>query len=497
MDRKNLIIAKILIFIVLIVILLLSQQASKNLERSSDIPQASDIEQKTTTDSINYYYVKRALKNLTKPPETGMTEIATTEISGIQMVLLKQGEIVFNHAEGFAMINQMGEKEALTIHHKMRIASISKLIMTMAFMKLVDEGKVDLDADVSEYLNFNLKNPHFPKSIITARQLLSHTSSIRDEGHYFLPVGGSFETLFDSEQNDYPAKRFAKEVNQAPGKYFTYSNLNFGVLAAIIENVTGERFDQYVSKTLFQPLNLNISFNPCEIILNQDMLAGLYRKGEGGSVWRPEGAWQEQVDGFTIGCFYGDEKKQRMAISKGNSLPDYRSIDSSTAGYKIGSNPTLFSPQGGLRASATDLAILMQEFLKQNVQSFVLSDSSRQQMIKTNWQYNAEIENGANEEHQPSVKGRTFSQYGLSVHKVNLKDWGLDEISGEMQTLYGHLGEAYGLLGQFWFEPQTGNGIVILINGVGDDPAKAKSSTPIHGIEEQALRIALEALNKD
>jgi len=62
-----------------------------------------------------------------------------TEISGLQMVLIKNAEIVFEHAEGFARIDDKNHKIPLTTGHKVRIASISKFVMTMAFMSLVLE----------------------------------------------------------------------------------------------------------------------------------------------------------------------------------------------------------------------------------------------------------------------------------------------------------------------------------------------------------------------
>ena len=71
-------------------------------------------------------------------------QIAPTEIAGLQMVLVKNGAVVFEHAEGIATLSEHGNTPLL-INHKVRIASISKFIMTMAFMSLIDQGKVDLD----------------------------------------------------------------------------------------------------------------------------------------------------------------------------------------------------------------------------------------------------------------------------------------------------------------------------------------------------------------
>ncbi|MBC6412764.1 MAG: hypothetical protein GDA39_07770, partial [Hyphomonadaceae bacterium] len=57
----------------------------------------------------------------------------------------------------------------------------------------------------------------------------------------------------------------------------------------------------------------------------------------------------------------------------------------------------------------------------------------------------------------------------------------------------GHLGEAYGLLGQFWFDPRTGDGFIALITGTGDDPASfAPGSSPLYYVQEEMLRWWLE-----
>ncbi|MBR6013796.1 MAG: beta-lactamase family protein [Selenomonadaceae bacterium] len=68
----------------------------------------------------------------------------------------------------------------VTEQTKFRVASVSKMFTMFGIMKLVDEGKINLDEDVSKYLGFELKNPNFPDEKITVRMLASHTSTIRD-----------------------------------------------------------------------------------------------------------------------------------------------------------------------------------------------------------------------------------------------------------------------------------------------------------------------------
>ena len=85
-------------------------------------------------------------------------------------------------AEGLA---DVAANRAITVDDPARIASISKLVTTIAVMRLVEQGKLHLDADVSKQLGWRLRNPAFPNRPITLRMLLSHTSSLTDAAGYW------------------------------------------------------------------------------------------------------------------------------------------------------------------------------------------------------------------------------------------------------------------------------------------------------------------------
>ncbi|MEO1029649.1 MAG: hypothetical protein AAFX02_11410, partial [Pseudomonadota bacterium] len=153
-------------------------------------------------------------------------------------------------------------------------------------------------------------------------------------------------------------------------------------------------------------------------------------------------------------------------------------------------NPTYFSPQGGLRASAADLGVVMQVLLNGGSQKGVeiLKPETVSEMLAPVWTYDAALGNGAHwgEAEEGGIEDGLMTSYGLSVHITDLKDWGLSE---ENRKLYGHLASAYGLLGQFWFDPETGDGVVILLTGMNDDPAKSTPGTsPLYRVEEELLR---------
>src|SRR3569623_222911 len=138
-------------------------------------------------------------------------------------------------AEGLA---DAAANRAVTPDSPVRIASISKMVTTIAAMRLVEQGKLDLDADVSRYLGYNFRNPAFPDTPITLRLLLSHRSSLTDNLDYVLPLDGDLRSVLSDPK--------AWDAEHAPGTWFHYVNFNFPVVAAVMESATGERGDGWV-----------------------------------------------------------------------------------------------------------------------------------------------------------------------------------------------------------------------------------------------------------
>ena len=402
------------------------------------------------------------------------------ELAGLQLLVLRNGEVVYEYAGGFAQLTGTGAVP-LGMDHKPRIASISKLVAAVGLMRLVESGLVGLDTDVSSYLGFELRNPSYPDVAITPRMLLSHTSSIRDGGYYWLEAGQRFEDFFLAGRPHFEGgAHFASQPGQAPGRYFTYANLNFGIVAAIIERVSGQRFDHYMKSTVLEPLGLGASYNVCDLSVHHpEWIATLYRKRDAEEVWQPDGDWVPQLDDTRFSCHYGREPVRR-GEPPGPVLP----------GYRPGDNPTLFSPQGGLRASARDLAVIARMLFAggSHGEVRVLREETVQQMFEPEWRLDAESSNGNTAEgldpDDPDYRP-LFTAFGLSVQRADVSDWGL---ATESRVLYGHLGDAYGMLGQFWLDPEHGDALIALITGSGDDPDRHKGLTPLYRPEEEIMR---------
>lgn len=402
----------------------------------------------------------------------------TPALSGIQVAILERGRVTDSYAYGFAQ-RQDEDIESLRIDHNIRVASISKLLVAVGVMRLVDQDQISLEQDVSKYLGWELRNPLFPDRAVTLRMLLDHTSSVRDGTHYFIAAGeGRLKDFFDPNSKHWDAgEHWSDQIRESPGSYFEYANLNFGLVAEIIERVSGQRFDQFMQDEVIAPLGMTGSFNLCT--LPRDQRAAGFRKRNANDEWDPEGPWYTQVDGEEVSCFYG------MAAL---DAPDQFLIH-----YSLGANASLFSPQGGYRGNVMDLMALLQLLFNEGQVNgtFYLTRESVSNMLKPSWSLNASRDNGrsAGEAEPGGPLDGLMTSYGLSVHRIDPQAWGF---SNAPELLVGHLGEAYGVLSHALVDPKTGNGIATIITGTADDPAAFPGHSPLYRVEESVIQWWLE-----
>ncbi len=206
--------------------------------------------------------------------------------------------------------------EAVEVNDPVRIASISKLIMALATLRLVDQDVVDLDTDVSEYLGWQLRSPHHPDAIVTLAQLLSHRSGLRDNAGYIIPLGESLEAkLADPE---------AWYADAPPGEApFQYANLGSPVVATVLEAASGIRYDHILEREIFLPLGIEdacVNWVGCSDETVGRAVA-LYR-----DTGEPARDWP------------GD-------LPPNCSFPVAEGVECTLAGYVPGTNASVFSPK--------------------------------------------------------------------------------------------------------------------------------------------------------
>ncbi|MFZ6720925.1 serine hydrolase domain-containing protein [Undibacterium sp. Ji49W] len=382
-------------------------------------------------------------------------------LAGLSVLSIKNGKIIYQQQFGQRYIARDHPANNLAVDAQtlFRVASVSKMVAAIGAMCLVEQGRLDLDADISRYLGYQVRNPHFPDVAITTRMLLSHTSSLRDEGGYNFPANVSLHSFllpagahFDRGlQWARPSGEQAGE-SRAPGKYFHYVNLNWGVLGTVMEAASGQRFDMFMRDTVLRPLGVTGAYHP-ELLSPDELsrLAVLYRKQEN-EIWNLQGPWVAQTDDF-----------RATPLVK-------RSLDN----YVPGSNATLFSPQGGLRIDVQGLARIMLMLMNEGEldgRRFLQSASVRA-LLSEQWRYDKSARNGDDYHGLFQAWGLGFQRFS-DVSAQHYGDRLVSPVKGKPAfKAVGHLGFAYGLQSGFMFDPATRNGMIYIISGVAADPEK-------------------------
>lgn len=344
--------------------------------------------------SLLFVFTVFLTKSYGQTPDEAINEIIKeTGAVGISVALVNKGKIIHTGAYGY---KDWENKVPLKTDHIFRIASISKSFTATSIMQLVDAGKLNLDEDVSNLIGFTVRNPKFPDKVISLRLMLSHLSSINDsEGYFNLDV-------IDPNKNPNWMKAYS---DYAPGDSFLYCNLNYNMIGAILERVSGQRFDDYVIEHVLKPLSLYGGYDVTK--LDSSRFAYIYEyRSDSVRYIRSTGAYAVRP-----------ELKQ---------------------GYQLGRTTPVYSPTGGMKISAPDLAtyMLMHMRLGKHKKGRLMSKKNALMM------------------QQPISEKEP---YGFALETTTTM------VPGE--TLIGHTGVAYGLYSAMFFHPKKEIGVVVIING--------------------------------
>ena len=332
-------------------------------------------------------------------------------IIGSTSIICDNKAIVHKATSGYL---DFDKKIKTTIQTIYKIASISKIVVALGVMKLVEEKKLDLYEDISTYLGYKVRNPHFPNDIITIEMLMTQTSSLADAGEGEKGYYGSccgyidipLKDLLVKENNSpyYIDSVFSKNK---PGTVWDYCNFGCGILVCIVEKVTNEYFGKFIKDILLNPLHIDGGFKLYDL---------------------------EEIDLLATHYLYNKENNTFINYRNYETFNKYQSKI-----FNKGDNYTGYA--GGLYISGSDLSkimiMLMNDGTYNNLKLF--DEATIKEMKKIHW--------------QGSSYDNAYSKKGLQMVILDRND----------TTLYGHFGNACGLRSFMLFNNEKG--IIFISNG--------------------------------
>ena len=347
-----------------------------------------------------------------------------SQLPGMGVALVNKDSVLYLNSFGHADLAAKKNYETRSIQN---IGSISKTLIGISLMKLVDQGKLNLDDPINKYLPFMVRHPKYPESAITIRHLATHTSGIKD-----IPANYDLKAYYlDSyyQKSDISLKGFSmservflknveknkrhelgsylkKALNQngewyntkhfydfKPGSYYEYSNLGAALAGYIVEIASGLPYTEFTKSAILDPLGME-----------------------------------------TSGWFYDDVDMDRFVtryVGKKRAVAPF---------YELSTYP-----DGGLKTSVADLSLFLKEMLKGFAGE---SDLLSKQSFKVLFENQISVPDGE----RIGIFWDVFGETGV----------------GDI----GHSGVDPGIYCFMYFKPSTGIGKILLTNASGDKNQK-------------------------
>jgi D-alanyl-D-alanine carboxypeptidase len=167
-------------------------------------------------------------------------------------LVMRKGVIL--HAKGYGAATSSTSNSVSTKFH---VASITKQFTAAAILQLVENGVVTIDGPINSYLPQKYRSPKW--AAVTVHHLLSHTSGITDyavaRDYYQVPNGFCSESTVDKMVQE----SMGKDLQFVPGSKYSYTNLGYTLLGIAIENQTNNPYDEYVKRSLLDPMGMSSS----------------------------------------------------------------------------------------------------------------------------------------------------------------------------------------------------------------------------------------------
>ncbi len=342
------------------------------------------------------------------------------KIVGGAVIIARDGEIVFSFEYGSKLKHRY---EPITADTCYRIASVTKLVSVIGLMQLLEEKDISLETPVKDIVGFHVVNPSFPEEPVTIRQVLSHTSGLVQVQQYH----PNWEKIR-------PGNLYWSTTVR-PGARYEYSNLNGGLIGAMIEALSGQSVNTYMQEHVFGPLGVTAAYHPALLPEGADIAPRLNKKGNNAQ---------------TV-------EKALATFDEYNDTCDPRqNTDKTSGGLYINASGMIRIASMLQRGGELDgVRILPEETVQLMMQD--------QQTV-------------------PGSSVRCDSVYGLAMARVENMPGG---------TWYGHQGKMEGLASNLYFQPDTGLSIAVISNGY-----ESHNIDGVASIARVMMEKAQEFLNK-
>lgn len=186
---------------------------------------------------------------------------------GVQVVVIEDGKVTDAFATGWATRNV----DPMTVNHRMRIASISKVVVGMETMRLKELGRINLDVPIGTYWGVSSINPYYPNNPVNIRSVLSHTSSISN-------LGDSASRSYSAVRSRLAGSGYSRLVPGSIGSW-SYNNYAFSVLGMTAELAANQNMNSLLNRDFFDIMQIDGAFSAGDLRDNSKLVTLVYANG--------------------------------------------------------------------------------------------------------------------------------------------------------------------------------------------------------------------------
>ena len=204
------------------------------------------------TDSLFIDLNKKMVAKRAKMADKVFTNMNRAGLNGV-VLYAEQGQVIYEKAFGFRDLNKR-KKDSLRVDDAFQLSSDSKMFTAEAIMLLKAQGKLDYDDNIKKYI------PELPYEGITIRQLLTHRSGLPRYDAMADKYWPNRRKPFSNEALIKMLTEKKPEVYGSPDADYFYNNINYALLASVVERVSHQHFEDFMHENVFEPLGMKNSY---------------------------------------------------------------------------------------------------------------------------------------------------------------------------------------------------------------------------------------------